>query len=136
MGIQRPSKEVIERLANHHGGRDVCLAIEHRPSLPQDRDQRRIFGLRRVGPGDEAERRVVALDLEVVLDGDGKTGEGPKGLAVLLKVGIELGCAGERFVEEDLREAVGLDGVSGSFCQMMTRIGEGEGEKGGMVLTS
>jgi hypothetical protein len=28
---------------------------------------------------------------------------------VLLEVGVELGCAGEGFVVEDLREAVGLE---------------------------
>lgn len=59
--------------------------------------------------GNEADRRVEALDLEAVLDRDGQAVERADRLTLLGEVGVELGGVGEGVVVADLSQAVGLE---------------------------
>ena len=68
MRVQCPSEEIVDGLCDHHSSRHIRLAIKHRTSLAQQFNQRRVFLLWSIGPGDESQGGVVAFDLEVVLD--------------------------------------------------------------------
>ena len=130
-GVQRAAVDVVDRLEDHHALRVVRLAVEDGAGLAQRGDERRVLvpGRALLRVGDVPGRGVVALDVDVVLDGDGHAVQRADGLAL---VGdeqvVELARAVHGLGEEDLRQAVGqLLGDGGLVAEGLGDLQAGEG---------
>lgn len=102
------SPDVVVALGDHHGSRDVGLAEDDTTLLAQELRQLRVDGRGVVSPRNEADGRVHALDVEVVLERDGETVQRSSGLAGLGVGGVDRLGALNRIVKQDLGQTVGL----------------------------
>lgn len=80
-GADGAAEDVVDRLGNHHGRGDIGLDVEHGARGLEERRQRRVVGSGVANVAHESHGGVQALEVEVVLEGDGQAVEGPDGLA-------------------------------------------------------
>lgn len=86
--VDRSAEDIIDRLRDHHGRGHVGLAVEDGACVEEQVDEGAVVCGGVVDQRGEPDGRVIADEVEVVLDGNGETMEGPFCLACLLEVGV------------------------------------------------
>lgn len=102
------SPDVVVALGDHHGSRDIGLAEDDATLLAQKLRQLRVDGGGVVSPRNEADGRVHALDVEVILERDGETVQRSSGLAGLDEGSVDRLRALNRVVKQDFGQTVCL----------------------------
>lgn len=131
-----PPKDVVDRLADHHGRRHVCLDVQDGAGGLEQ------LGKGRVGLGGvadvrgEAEGGVEPAHLEAVLERDGQAVQGADGPARAGQVLVAGPGRGDGAVKARLRESVCLRGHRRPVSPRGTSLSSGGGKGGSPRLAS